>query len=390
MELRDQLFETLTGYWDLQVNNYDIELNYPELLDIQFDDPGLTEKLKAAAKRCRDILSTEKPKTDPDTEAIFREGIAPVPNNSVLNIVTRAILCGGPDFKDKPGGWYQRRGKFIFEKKQANAGDIEIMVEDEGMVQGFTLFTLDVLMVLLGHVSKTYCESKTGQPLSLKSIISSREILKYKRVTSYGRKRWSIFENIHAEVERLRKIEIKVRNARGKDQEQSYSGKLVLIKDIKRDFNPSTKHYVTTSWEIRPGSWANYLMSEEGFAYIGKLNQDVLALDHREQRGAQSFAKKIMYSFFVLPGGTYYIKNGAKKSFRQLLEMIGEYRQSEGVDRKAPMRNLKRLGKALDLLVSRGEITINIEGGTEKFIDEHRRPWGTHKLMQKIVEIKKI
>ncbi len=390
MELQDQLFETLMSYWELQKGNYDIELNYPELLDIKFDDPDLTRKLRDATQRCREILSTEKPRADPDTEAIFREGIAPVPNNSVLSVIIRAILCGDEDFRDKPGGWVEQRGIWVFEVIQPNAGGIRVTSPEPEIIQGFNLFTLDVLMVLLGHLSSTYCQNKTDQPMALKSVITAREILGYKETKSYGERRWNMIEKISAEIERLCKLEIKVNNAKGKNETQSYTGKLMIRKLVKRDFNPFTKYYTPTCWEVQAGSWAAHYMSQDNYQFIGKLNQRVLALDHREQRGAESFAKKIMYTLFVLPGGTYYIKNGAKKSFRQLLQLIGEYREGSGLDRKITPRNLQRLGKALDFLVEQKEISVDIEGGVEKFINLHRKPWGAQKLMEKVVNIKKL
>ncbi|WP_045214528.1 hypothetical protein, partial [Desulfonatronovibrio magnus] len=350
MELQDQLFETLISYWDLQQGNYDIERNYPELLDIDLGDPELTQKLRAAAQRSREIISTEKPKADPETEAIFREGIAPVPNNRVLSVITRAILCGGEDFGDKPEAWVERSGGFVFQDTQPSAGEITVTAPSEEVIQGFSLFTLDVLMVLLGHLSSTYCQNKTDQPMALKSIVTTREILGYKEVKSYGERRWNLIEKISAEVERLGNIKVKVSNAKGKDGPLNYNGKLIILKLVKRDFNPFTKHYTPTCWEIQAGSWAMHYMSKDNFEFIGKLSQEVLALDHREQRGTESFAKKIMYSLFVLPGGTHYIKNGAKKSFKQLLQLIGEYRETPGLDRKVTPRNLQRLGKALDYL----------------------------------------
>ncbi|WP_045214531.1 hypothetical protein, partial [Desulfonatronovibrio magnus] len=350
MELQDQLFETLMNYWDLQEGNYDIERNYPELLDIDLGDPELTQKLRAAAQRTKEIISTEKPKADPETEAIFREGIAPVPNNQVLSVIIRAILGGAEDFRVKPGGWVEHRGSWVFQDTQPNAGVITVTALNEEVIQGFSLFTLDVLMVLLGHLSSTYCQNKTDQPMALKSIITAREILGYKEVKSYGERRWNLIEKISAEVERLGSLKVKVSNAKGKEKPLNYNGNIIVLKLVKRDFNPFTKHYTPTCWEIQAGSWATHYMSRDNYEFIGKLNQKILALDHREQRGTESFAKKVMYSLFVLPGGTHYIKNGAKKSFKQLLQLIGEYRETPGLDRKVTPRNLQRLGKALDYL----------------------------------------
>lgn len=388
MELRDQIYETLMAYWELQKNNYDIELNYPELLDIKFDDPELTRKLRTATQRSREIISTEKPKADPETEAIFREGIAPVPNNQVLSVITRAILGGAEDFRDKPGGWVERSNVWVFQDTQPNSGEITVSAPSEEVIQGFSIFTLDVLIVLLGHLSSTYCQNKTDQPMALKSMITAREILGYKGVKSYGERRWNLIEKISAEVERLGSLKVKVSNAKGKDRPMDYNGKLILLKQVKRDFNPFTKHYVPTAWQIRAGNWATHYMSKDNFEFIGKLSQEVLALDHREQRGTESFAKKIMYSLFVLPGGTYYINNGAKKSFKQLLQLIGEYKEVNSRDRRRLTRSLKSLGRGLDYLTDQQIITTSIPDGVSSFIETYSQPWGIHKILKHIVEIK--
>ncbi|MFN2343676.1 MAG: hypothetical protein ABR542_09990, partial [Desulfonatronovibrio sp.] len=250
------------SYWELQQGNFDIELNYPELLDIKFDDPDLTQKLRTATERCRDILNTEKPMADPDTEAIFREGIAPVPNNSVLSVIVRAILCGGEDFKDKPGGWIEQRGDWVFEVKQPSAGEIRVIAPSFEVIQCFNLFTLDVLMVLLGYVSSTYCQKKTDQPMALKSVVTAREILGYKAIKSYGERRWNLMEKISAEIESLSSIKVKVSNVMGRNETQSYTGKLIIKKLLKRDFNPFIKDYIPTCWEIQAGSWAAHYMSK--------------------------------------------------------------------------------------------------------------------------------
>jgi hypothetical protein len=89
------------------------------------------------------------------------------------------------------------------------------------------------------------------------------------------------------------------------------------------------------------------------YQYIGKLSRDVFIYDHRERRGAETLAKKLMYSLFVLPGGTYYVKKGTKKSLLDYLVLIGEYRKGEGLHRKKVPRSLYRLTKAIDLLVEK-------------------------------------
>lgn len=385
MELRDQIYETLMCYWELQKNNYDIELNYPELLNYSFDDPELAVKLASITSKCQKILESENPPKDPVTESIFKNEIAPVPNNIVLNTIIKAILAGGENYLYKTDGWNKNN---IYKKKFHQSGEITVSVDKdmnaEQKIKSFSLFTVDVLMVILGQLAVAYKKSKTNQIMTLKTLVNSKEILKYKNIKCQGKSRWKMLDNIASEIETLSNININVKDSIGKTKTHNYQGRLISLKCIKRDYNHHTCYYTPTAWEIRPGTWATQYMSREGYHFIGKLNKAVLAMDHRAQRAKDNFAKKLMYSLFILPGGTNYIRNGVKKNIKELLILIGEYQEGHGVDRKSLSRKVKRLVSALDYLNQMNIIELDVNGNLEDKI----QPWGMRKTLQHVVEIK--
>jgi hypothetical protein len=105
---------------------------------------------------------------------------------------------------------------------------------------------------------------RTNDPLSQKTIVSAKQILRYKNVKSFGEQRWDMLGNISQEMEKLGKIRINVRDGQSKkDAPTTYQSSLMVGKPVKREFNRYTKHYVTSSWEIRPGNRAAYMMSKK-------------------------------------------------------------------------------------------------------------------------------
>ena len=393
MELEDQLYDLAMAYWELEKKNYDIKFNYPELLEFGFVDPDLKEKLDEIIARCELIRGTEKPPPEPDVANIFRNDIAPVPNNSVLSVVARAIMAGGDDFALKSGGWHKQGEALVYEDEFEKAGNITVSIEDcpdhSAFVKSLSVFTLDVFMSVIGHLCHAFSKSKIDNPLSMRSILTARKILVYKNVKSYGERRWNMFENIAREMKKLEKIRISLQNGQSKGEFFNYSDtRLIHVKVVKRDFNGNTKNYVTSSWEVKPGQWAVYTMSKKRDKFIGKLSRAVLGYDHREQRGPEAFAKKLMVALFVLPGGTHYIRNGAKKSLEQYLRLLGEYRVGDDLDRKMPTRTIDRFGKALDFLVEQKMIRTSIDGSVYDYMTIKRAPWCTQKLMDTVIEIK--
>ena len=399
MEVADKLYDLAMTYWDLQSHNYDIEFNHEELLDCDFSDPDLMGTLDSIIARANKIRN-DKPPSEPEVDDIFRQGSAPVPNNSVINVVTRSMMSGGNDFESKPGGWEWRKGTLIYEESFEKAGKITISIKDcenpEALVRRLNVFTLDVLIGIIGHIALDHCEVKPENSLLLKSAVSARQILRYKGISSYGKKRWDLLEKVSEEMESLRKFNIQVKGGlkpNGKNRGNNegiavnHKGSLIQANPLKRDFNPHTKLYVVTSWEVQPGQWAAYDLSKEYNRFLGKLDRALMKYDHRQQRTIHVFAKKLMYSLFVVPGGTIYLKKGARKHLKGYLQLIGEYYEGEDVDRKKNGRSLKRLGKAVDFLVEQGMVTTDVTGSLFEFIDKQRGPWEMRRLLHTKVEI---
>lgn len=389
--LEGKLYDLAIAMWDLQEGNYDIGWNHKELLDFDFAGPGLDEKLDQVAARCKQIRLREKPPSGPAVTSIFRDRTAPVPNNSIINAVARAIMAGGADYSNKSPAWQTRAGEFSYEVKHENAGTITVTIaacdDPAGFVRSLSLFTLDVLIGIVAHLCGAYCAGRPENTLSLKTSVTAMQLLRDRQVKSYGEKRWAMVTKINEEMEKLAKFRISVEDSKTRDGVHSYQSQLAIITPLKRDYNGHSKVYVPSCWQVQPGNWAVYNMSRKENAFLGKMNQAVLAYDHREQRASQAFAKKLMYALFVIPGGTYYVKNGARKTLREYLELIGEYRaeDSSGNSRR---RTIQRLADALDFLVDQAMITTSMAGRVADFIKKRRGPWQTQKLLDTTVEIK--
>ncbi|GEM_PF-2938186 len=390
--IEGKLYDLAMACWDLEESNYDIEWNHRELLDFSFEDQDLEAKIDAVTAKCREIKANDKPPNLPKVANIFRNETAPVPNNSVISVLARAIMAGGRGFAGKVDGWQVHAGGLAYEAAFQNAGTITVTIADcldqEAFIEGLNLLTLDVLMAIAGHLCVACQQTPTDNPLQTKATLTAKQIACYKGFKSYGKDRWAFLERINREVLNLGKFQINVRDANIRDGSKSYESSFAFIKPHRRDFNRFTKQYFPTSWRIKPGSWAVYNMSRAHDNFIGKLHQAIIAFDHRGQRGAEAYAKKLMYSLFVIPGGTHYLNFGAKKSLRDYLALIGELYVNEDPGRNTLHRSLKRLGSAIDFLVDREMISTSIQGSVHEYIKSRLRPWETRRLLDQVVEIK--
>lgn len=392
MTIEGKLHDLAMAYWDLQESNYDIEWNHKELLDFSFADQDLESKLEEVVARCREIKDSSKPPTLPRVDTIFRDAIALVPNNTVIAVIARAIMAGGKDFAAKVDGWEVQGDELAYEASFQNAGTVTVTIAEgvsqQAFVEGLSLFTLDVMMSIAGHLCAACLQSSTENRLQTKVTLTAKQIASYKEFKSYGKDRWAFFKNINQEMLKLDRIRIRVQDAHIRNGSASYEGSFATIKPLIRGYNRFTKGYVPTSWQIQPGNWAVYNMSDSRYRFIGKLHQSILACDHRGQRGAESYAKKLICSLFVIPGGTYYLVNGARKSLREYLALIGELRAEEDPGRNILHRSLKRFGSAIDFLADRGMISTNIEGRMYDYIKSRLAPWRTRRLLDQVIEIR--
>lgn len=390
MTLADQLYNLSMALWTLQTKNYDVEYNYRDLLGINIAGADTPEAIQQVTERCNQILKKEAPPAKPEFECMFRESIAPVPNNSVVNVLVSAILAGGPGARHKPCGWEARGNKMVYEKKHSNAGCISISVEgDWAFVEGLSVFTADIAIALLATVCSVYCRHKTPNPMTQKAVITAEQLLRYKKTRSRGEKYWEQLERVNQEIAKVHCFKVSVKDALIKKDRVSYKDSSLLIMDCKqRVFNKTSKQYTPQVWQIRPGQWASYLMSKETLEFIGELHQSVLAMDHRTTRGTQNLAKKLMYALFTVPGGTHTIKKGANRSFYELLKLTGEYIDSENADKSRLGRSLARLAQALDYLVAINMVTTNISEGVAAFVAAKRKPWGLQQILDSSIQIK--
>ena len=381
--MEEQLVEMLTTIWDAQRKGYDLTMNYPELCRTQI----ASENIEWVTGRCREILENESPPHEPEIEDMFRDDTVSVPNNIVISAVLRALFAGGKNARSKPGGWKVSGNCLIYEVSYTNAGTITVSTEESWeFVESLNVFTADVLISLLGQICSHFCANKTDSPLTINSLITVRKILGYKDSSSRGAKYWAQWESVNKEIEKLQKLTLKVKNSNLKYGQANYESNLLRLEYKQRVFNPTTRNYTPCVWNIKPGSWASQYMSKGGFEFIGRLSKDVFALDHREIRKTHQMAKRLMYTMFVIPGGTHIINQGARRSFAELLKLTGEHLAGD-VDKSKPGRSLERLGKAIDYLVENGFIETDIQGKVSEFIDARRKPWGLRPLLDQRIAL---
>jgi hypothetical protein len=303
-------------------------------------------------------------------------------------------MAGGRRFAEKVNGWQPHGEGLGYELTLPNSGTITITIADCGnqpaFVEDLSLLTLDVMMGVIGQLCFANGPSSTNNPLQTRVTLTAKQIARYKGFRSHGKNRWAFLESINKEMTKLGMIRISVLNANIRNCTMSYKGSLATIEPIHRDFNRYTKNYLTTSWQVRPGKWSIYNMSRAQYNFIGKLNHAILTYDHREQRGVESYAKKLMYSLFVIPGGTNYLIHGAKKCLREYLILIGEFHSEEDAGRNNHHRALKRLGRAMDFLVSHNMITTNINGSVFDYIERNMGRWRMARILDRVVEIKMV
>jgi hypothetical protein len=374
--IASSLQKTLPALWALEIKNYNIRDNYQDLLqtlDLGTTDPeGVSRFLDEIRSEVERILREDKPPREPEIHDMFSDGLCPVPNNPATKTLIRALFLGNQDMSLWPTGWNLRGGKPIFETRDASGGTIKIsLTNPDGevptvrpfeqqieTVKSFTSFTADVLMAVLCQICHNFCENKTDTPHCQTTLISSSLLLRYKNIQSRGEKTWTIRENIAREMEKLRLLRISMKNVANplnkKQKSPDIDCEALNIRVRQRRFNIRTFRYIPTAWEVTPGKWIQPWMATDSVQFIGNLHKSLLQLDHRDQRGADTMAKKLGYAFFTVPGGTYYLKNGVDMRISKYLETIGEYTDQESREKYTMGRKLNTFEKALEKLVALG------------------------------------
>lgn len=257
--------------------------------------------------------------------AAFLGGSGRIPNNPVVATVLAALFCGGPSARQLLGGWQEGSdGTLTYTHFGRRGGQVSVQLDarepmkGEGaapwdVVEAFSALTVDVALIVLAELCDPRLGSKVLSPRRGALGISASAILEYKDYRRWGRERAEFLARVGAEVESLARLRIDISGFPGWDTaRRGWSAEGVSITDdrlfvISADGGSSRgdaggQEGFDLVWPMRLGRWSDAWLNAQGKVWTIDLPAGLVTLDHRPNRPAQCFAKKVGINSLVLLG----------------------------------------------------------------------------------------
>jgi len=299
----------------------------------------------------------------------FRNGSALVPDNPATATVIAAIYAGGPQARNLVGGWkVSPSGGPVFERWLRNGGRILTYPGIEArpdaplptaeslwsFVERLGPFTADVALAVLAQMVEPSNGNRPQYPLLEPVPITAEAILRYKGIQRYGMERRILEMRIAEAMDQLQALRFDVEQLRTIDPATnkpvrggaSWRGDrlfdIVKVTKWQEDLFGERKQ-IGVGWTVRAGQWAYYWFNAQGRVWLARMSKVLLELDHRENRPAAVFAKKIGWYLST-------VANRSRKFYiqiRKLLEDIGELPVPEARDKHWAGRTRNRFDEAM-------------------------------------------
>jgi hypothetical protein len=314
-------------------------------------------------------------------------GMLSLPNNPLIVAAVQAICCGGVNARLKDGGWRETREGFpYYEFWSGTGGRIGVRIAHENpasawrVVESMSALTLDTAAATLSGLCAGPFRATTRAPRRDTVRLGAPAVLAAKNYTRYGAERVEFAKSITEELERLLLLRFDIHNYPGyspKARAWNRAGVTRLdVALIEADEEAGAVDPLECSMgrPLRLGAWADHWLNAGGPMWLSPLPQAILALDHRENRGADLLAKKTAL-LLALNWGALKRGKTIETDVRTLLRRIGELRRPSAEALQHAGRFADRFEEALFRLADSGLMDISLLGETAAVSRSQGRRW---------------
>ncbi|MDX2274110.1 MAG: hypothetical protein NW206_01565 [Hyphomonadaceae bacterium] len=314
-------------------------------------------------------------------------GLLPLPNNPLIVAAVQAICCGGPHARLNDGGWRTTREGFpYYEFWSGSGGRIGVRIASDDpdaswrLVESLSTLTLDVAIALLSGLSAAPFRTLTRAPRRGSVRLGPAAVLAAKQYRRYGAERIEFAEAIAGETNKLMQMRFDIHNYPGfNPKSRSWSRAGISRTDVALiergdEAQPADPLECSGGQMLRFGAWADHWLNAGGPMWVSMLPQAVLALDHRDNRGADVLAKKTAL-LIALNWGALRRGKTIVTDVRTFLRRIGELRRPSAETLQHSGRIADRFDEALFRLADRGLIEVSLLGEAAALLRSQGRRW---------------
>jgi hypothetical protein len=185
-------------------------------------------------------------------------------------------------------------------------------------------------MTVLAELSQPGAGKRTKFPLMQPVPVSAEHVMRYKKFRRYGKERDSFRHRITTEFRTLQKLRIDIVDYPGWDiSKNRWNAKGMSVYGdkpfdlVEADLVVGGESHGDPVWLARYGSWASMWMNAQSKVWMVQVPQSVMELDHRPNRAAHYFGKKLGLHALML-GATARARPVLVRRVDRLLEDLGE------------------------------------------------------------------
>lgn len=314
-------------------------------------------------------------------------GVLPLPNNPLIVAAVQALCCGGPNARLSDGGWRTARDGFpYYEFWSGSGGRIGVRVATHSaeeawrIVEAFSALTLDTAVALLSGLCAAPFRSGTRAPRRESIRLGAPMVLAAKQYGRYGVERVEFAAAINQEINHLLLLRFEIHNYPGfspKARAWSRAGinrADVTLFEIGDEAGERDPLECSMGRPLRLGAWADHWLNAGGPMWIGSLPQAILAMDHRDNRGADVLAKKTAL-LLALNWGAMRRGKTIHTDVRTFLRRIGELRRVSAAPMQHAGRFADRFQEALFRLSDAGILEVKVDSDASVELRAGGRPW---------------
>jgi hypothetical protein len=289
-----------------------------------------------------------------------------IPNNPLIVAAVQALCAGGQGARAIEGGWRQSRsGEPQFEFWSGSGGRIRVRVDaadgEAGWreVGAFSALTLDTAVALLTGLAADPFRQATCAPRREAVWLGAPAVLGAKGYRRFGAERGQFANAVDAEIARLLTLRFDIINYPAFDpasrtwRRSGVSRADLALLELAEEHIPADPNDCGRGQPLRLGGWAEHWLNAAGPMWASPLPQALVALDHRDNRGADLLAKKVGV-LLALNWGAARSAPRMEMELRVLLRRVGELRRPGAEGAHYAGRLADRLEEALLRLAEGG------------------------------------
>lgn len=298
-----------------------------------------------------------------------RDGMIVAPNNPLIVAAVQAICAGGAHARLLDGGWRRSKsGMPVYEFWNGAGGRILVRFDAPSAedawahIETLSALTLDAAMALLAGLTSDPFRQSACAPRRAPVRLGAATVLKAKGYRRFGSERAAFAAAIDAECVKLLRLRFDIVAYPGFDpqsrrwrHEGITRSDVALLECVDEETDArldaaNDRCAFARAWRL--GAWADHWLYSAGAMWTAPISQEIIQLDHRENRSADALAKKIA---LILTLNLAAARDAAVISMptRVLLRRVGELRRT-GAGASHSGRIADRLEEALLRLEERG------------------------------------